>query len=265
MTEACALRGVASRDDLLALTDHDPFVAYDVSPTAHESTWVLGRAVAIRRLRQSRTQTGLSVVGPDDDTHRLLHVLPQLDLSGIDSVSVDRHRQSDLEQAFGDAGHRLSLGGRWDWMWTTTSPPRLPEEDDLTPLDDRADAPDILALHEIGNPTAESQPGEGRSERWVGCREGGTLVAAAAMQRTAGGIPHLCGITVAPSHRGRHLGLAMTATLTRYAVQAEGICSLGMYADNDVARGVYTRLGYRVAHSWSSMRLTLSDQLNTPA
>ncbi len=260
MSTTYDLHRVESRAHLLDLTDHDPFVAHDVPRQSYETAWVAGHAVAIFRMRQSGTQRGISVVGPADDEAVLLRQLPSVvDLRDIDTISVDRDRLALLTRSFDGSGWSCGPGGDWDWLWTTTEPPRISQEDDLALLDDLRDAPDVLALNEIGNPSAESQPGEGRSERWVGLREGGALVAAAAMQRTAGGIPHLAGITVAPTHRGRHLGLAMTAALTRYAVRTEGICSLGMYADNDVARGLYTRLGYRVAHAWASRRLTPAD------
>lgn len=257
MSTTYDLHSVRSREELLELTDHDPFVAHDVSPRAYETARVAGRAVALFRMRQSGTQRGISVVGPKDDEAMLLARLPgAVDLTTIDTISVDRDRLALLTDSFAGSGWSLGAGGDWDWLWTTREPPKITQEDDLILLDDIKDAPDILALNEIGNPSAESQPGRGRSERWVGLRDDGTLVAAAAMQRTAGGIPHLAGITVAPSHRGRHLGLAMTAALTRYAVHTDGICSLGMYADNSTARGLYARLGYQVAHAWASRRLT---------
>ena len=67
--------------------------------------------------------------------------------------------------------------------------------------------------------------------------------------------PTLSGITVRPSQRGRGLGLAVTAHLTRAAVRASGVCTLGMYSDNDVARRVYHGLGYTGDHLWSSRRV----------
>ena len=58
-----------------------------------------------------------------------------------------------------------------------------------------------------------------------------------------------------PSHRGRGLGLAMTAHLTRLAVGLDGVCTLGMFADNDVARRLYHGLGYVTAHAWCSRQV----------
>ncbi|TWP34873.1 GNAT family N-acetyltransferase [Leekyejoonella antrihumi] len=262
MTTTHDVRRVETHDELLALTDQDPFIRYDVPAGAYDNAWAVGRAVAFPRLRQSHCQLGLTVTGARDDVRALLaFVAGAMDLSDIAAVSVDRALRPDLVAAFADhPTYRIATGGDWEWMWTLAPPPRIPEEDRLIVLDDATDAADVTALNKVGNPSAESRPGEGASERWVGVRDAGTLVAAAAMQRTSGGIPHLTGITVAPSHRGQRLGLAMTAALTRYAVQAEGVCSLGMYSENAVARGLYTRLGYRVAHAWSSRLLVPAVQ-----
>jgi predicted GNAT family acetyltransferase len=65
----------------------------------------------------------------------------------------------------------------------------------------------------------------------------------------------LAGITVHERARGTGLGLAVTARLTREAVAEAGVCTLGMYSRNDVARRLYTGLGYGDTHAWSSRRL----------
>ena len=252
---------VASHRELLDLTDQDPFIRYDVPDGGYENAWAVGHAVAFPRLRQSSNRLGITVTGPHDDAALLLDfVARDMDLTGVAAISVDQDLLPALHTVFVErAGRPLAAGGDWEWMWTHDAPPRLPEEDLLTTLDDSADAADVLALHEIGNPSAESRPGEAVSERWVGVRDHGILVASAAMQRTSGGAPHLTGITVAPSHRGRRLGLAMTAALTRYAVESDGVCTLGMYSDNAVARRLYTGLGYQVAHAWASRRLVSAE------
>ena len=51
------------------------------------------------------------------------------------------------------------------------------------------------------------------------------------------------------------LGLAVSAHLTREAIADEGVCTLGMYSDNAVARRVYHGLGYTGDHLWSSRRI----------
>ena len=47
----------------------------------------------------------------------------------------------------------------------------------------------------------------------------------------------------------------MTAHLTRLAVSADGVCTLGMFASNDVARRLYHGLGYVTAHAWCSRQV----------
>lgn len=255
MTTAFHVRPVSSPEELLAITGQDPFIRFDLPSTTYAGAWSIGDAVAFTRRRQSGTEDGITVTGPHPDVEHLLEfVATEMDLTHVTTVSVDRAAEPLLAQAFRGRRHLID-GGDWDWLWTRTAPAPLPEERLLVLLDDSTDAPDILALNAIGNPSAESRPGEGVSERWVGVRDGGRLVAAAATQRTGGGIPHLTGITVAPSHRGRHLGRAMTAALTRHAVRTEGVCTLAMYADNQIARALYTGLGYQVAHAWASRRL----------
>ncbi len=86
-------------------------------------------------------------------------------------------------------------------------------------------------------------------------RHDGRLVACAVMERNGAGRPHLAGITVHPSRRGLGLGRAMTAHLTRLAVDADGVCTLGMFASNDVARRLYHGLGYVTAHAWCSRQV----------
>jgi predicted GNAT family acetyltransferase len=47
----------------------------------------------------------------------------------------------------------------------------------------------------------------------------------------------------------------VTAALTRAAVAEAGVCTLSMYSHNDVARRLYTGLGYGRTHAWSSRRV----------
>ena len=56
------------------------------------------------------------------------------------------------------------------------------------------------------------------------------------------------------------MGLNMALRLHRgghevVAVREGGVCTLGMYSHNDVARRLYLGLGYGDVHEWSSRRL----------
>ena len=110
---------------------------------------------------------------------------------------------------------------------------------------DEADLPEIRGLLDVANPRTDARPFELPDQQWVGARdESGRLVACGVREPNVAGWPALSGITVHPDERGTGLGLAVTAYLTREAVRERGVCTLGMYSDNDVARRVYHGLGY---------------------
>ncbi|MGH3327318.1 MAG: GNAT family N-acetyltransferase, partial [Streptomycetales bacterium] len=74
---------------------------------------------------------------------------------------------------------------------------------------------------------------------------GGRLVACGADTASPAGVAHLAPIATLPEARGRGLGTAVTAWMTRRVLADEPLCTLAMYADNDGARRLYRRLGYR--------------------
>lgn len=234
------------------LFPEDPFLRWDVARPHLTPVWAGGGAIAFQRQSHTRAVRGISLFGRDGDVPALLDaVLADLPVT-VNGMSVERRFLPLLEDRLGD---RIAGGGDWDWMWTTSAPPVLDAEADLVELDDARDAAEIIALNTIGSPTAESDPGSGRTEVWLGARVHGTLVAAGAIHRTPGGAPHLAGIVVDPRMRGRGLGVAVTAALTRRAIAGDGVCTLGMYADNDRARSIYLGLGFTVARAWASRRL----------
>lgn len=241
--------------ELHELFPDDPFLRWDLARPHLSNIWTYGDAVAFQRHSHSRHIHGVSLLGGDDVPQLLDAVLADLPPE-INGLAVERRFLPVLHDRL---GIRLGAGGDWDWMWTEQAPPPVPAEDVLVELDDTSDAADIHALNEIGNPAAESEPGTGRTTLWLGIRETGALVAAGAIHLTPGGAPHLAGIVVDPRMRGRGLGVAVTAGLTRRAIAEHGVCTLGMYADNDRARAIYAGLGFRVARAWASRRLLPDD------
>ena len=132
-------------------------------------------------------------------------------------------------------------------MSTHTTPPQLAQEPLLVDLGP-GDLGEVKALLAVENSRTDARPGERSNERWVGARDAtGALVACGVCEDGPGGYPELAGITVRPTSGGRGW-VAVTARLTREAVTEVGVCTLGMYADNAVARRVYHRLGYRTVH-----------------
>ena len=139
----------------------------------------------------------------------------------------------------------------WDFRWLPEPPPVQAGEDLVVP--DVPDA-DVRALLELSSPRASALPGDAAVRRWWGVPdEDGRLVACAADTSAATGVGHLSSIAVDPAARGRGLGKAVTAALTR-ALFADGcdVVTLGMYADNAPGRALYDALGFRDEHRFSS-------------
>ena len=147
-----------------------------------------------------------------------------------------------------------SRGGEWDWLWTRHAPPVVPGEEHVVLLDPsvRDEAEAFLTAH---SPRTHGQPFAREGQLWVGVRDPGTgaLVAVLGAVSRARPVPQPSLASPWP-RRGAvsGWGAAVTAHLTRLAVDATGACALGMFADNDVARRLYERLGYTTGMEWTS-------------
>jgi GNAT superfamily N-acetyltransferase len=234
----------------LRASGDSPFVRYDVPEAMDSAGWERGAAVALTRRTHTRRK-GLLVMGPPDDAGALVGALVQVrglpgDLRGV-TVARDSF---EAVEAHLPSGERSD----WEWMCTSTPPEPVALEEELTALS-TADLPAITALLELANPGTDARPFQHPGQTWVGVRDGDRLVACGVEEPGVSGWPVLSGITVHPDARGQGLGLAVTARLTRQAVRRTGVCTLGMYSHNAVARRVYLGLGYGDVHEWSSRRL----------
>ncbi|MDP9436340.1 MAG: GNAT family N-acetyltransferase, partial [Actinomycetota bacterium] len=98
---------------------------------------------------------------------------------------------------------------------------------------------------------------------WVGVRDRATggLLAVAADTSGATGVGHLSSIAVHPAARGRRLGTAVTAGLTRRLFDGGAdLVTLGMYADNTAGRALYDGLGWRDEHRFTSGALLVRSR-----
>ena len=116
------------------------------------------------------------------------------------------------------------------------------------------DHPALAALIEDAFPTASSRPGDPAIVDWYGIHEGERLVACGA-DRSRSDVGFLAGLTVAPDRRGRGLGAALTAGMTRALLIRYDHVALGVYADNVGALRLYRRLGFTGALQRSSVWL----------
>jgi ribosomal protein S18 acetylase RimI-like enzyme len=245
------LQQIATHADLLQATEDSTFVRYDL-PTPLEGTgYVRGGAVAVPRRTHARG-LGLLVMGPSADVGQLVGTMVADGVLPPDLRSVTVQRD-----ALGAVATHLPLtdGNDWEWLCIQQEPSQVPAEPGLVGLDDR-DLDDVRRLLDVANPNTDARPFELPGQHWAGIRiPSGELVACGVREANLAGWPVLFGISVHPDHRGTGLGLAVTAYLTRAAVRERGVCTLGMYSHNDVARRLYLGLGYGDVHQWSSRRL----------
>lgn len=250
------MRPVLSHAELLQLSDDDPWVRWGLPSTLPAPAWFDGRVVLVPRLgaRPGFWVTPLSGPATADAIRSALTWLRDsghLDSFGAAAVSVP---QEHLAVAQGTLD--LGQGGDWEWMWTMTAPPLDPRESLLVELDDSADAEEIADFSRAHNSRVWTEVGVGRVHGWLGLRDAdGRLIAVGGTEVEDSGVPHLAGIVTARDRRSQGLGSVISAALTRVVLDEHGVCTLGMFSDNEVARRLYHRLGYRTARRWSSRRL----------
>lgn len=241
-------------DALLEASGQHPVVVLDVGRGAPMPAWEArtpggGTAIAFAR-RSDHGVPGASVLG-DADAVALLVADDRVRtwFAAGDFRHLGRPREvDDVVEAHLPVG---PVAGDWEWMWTRTLPPAVPHEDRVERLVP-GDREELSAFLEAASPRTHGQPFARPDQRWVGVREAGRIVACGVSEPSTAGTPTLAGIAVEPALRGSGLGAAVTAELTREAVARTGACALGMYSDNDVARRLYHRLGYRTEVEWRS-------------
>ncbi|MBQ1073899.1 GNAT family N-acetyltransferase [Micromonospora sp. C31] len=87
-----------------------------------------------------------------------------------------------------------------------------------------------------------------QSPRWIGRT-------ATSSDGGRGDVGFLAGLTVAPDRRGRGLGAALTAAMTRALLSRHDTVALGVYSVNVAAIRLYRRLGFTGALARSSVQL----------
>ena len=248
------LREISTPDGLVAATGAHPVVVLDVGDGFVPPAFAVGDAAdgaAIFHRRSDHGVPGSAALGTASGLAVLLDdpaVRSWVVGGGNRHLSVPRGLMPVAQERL-DLGDR---GGEWDWMWTRTEPGEVLLEERVEGLhpSDRDEMVDFLEVH---SPRTHGQPFARPAQHWVGVRDDdGALVALGCSEPCQSGTPTLAGIAVATDSRGKGWGAAVTAHLTRAAVRDTGACALGMFADNDVARRLYHRLGYRTGMTWTS-------------
>ncbi|MCE1179608.1 MAG: GNAT family N-acetyltransferase [Micrococcales bacterium] len=263
------LRLLTTRDEVLTATTDDPFVDLSLPPADGLRATALGPAVALEcgSDDDGRWLWVLSP-GPAATTGLLAALVAETDwltpagsAEPFGEVSVPRHSATAARALLTDKGIAIGPPAEWEWMHTRTAPPPQPGEGDLVELHE-SDRDRILAILSEHSPRTFARPFEHDRQLWLAAVEPGqapsnpaTLVAVGCADHTLHGIRRLEGIATRPDRRGRGLGAAITAALTRRGLDERGACVLEMFSDNETARRVYHRLGYTTDHEWTTAAL----------
>ncbi|MGN9812994.1 GNAT family N-acetyltransferase [Micromonospora sp. BQ11] len=242
---ADALEG---RDAILAATGHHPYARFALWHDDQPRGWRRGDAVGWL-LPDGQGPAG-AVIGAPEPAVDLV-----ADLVADGALGPDRWLHlPHLDPALLAGRIAVDLHHEWDFLWATAAPPHQPEEERVVRLTD-ADHPALTALIDSSFPSTTSRPDDPRIVDWYGIRDGDRLVACGA-DRSRGDIGFVAGLTVAPDRRGRGLGAALTAGMTRALSARHDTVALGVYTDNVDAIRLYRRLGYTGTLGRTSVHLT---------
>lgn len=207
---------------------------------------------------------GLFGVGSTEDVAEALTSIVEsgeLAGSGVRYATISRGAVELLAPEDRGALGLAGAGSSWDWMWTDT----LLRVDDHSAAERLPLGPqttdEIREFLSRGHPTAGTGPDDPRLIGWWVVREAGRLHAAVGAIRLAPGMaPHLVSLGVDPGVRGRGLAGVVLAAAVADCLEVRPVhgppsVSLGLYADNEVARRVYLRLGFELHHRFTSWRL----------
>jgi ribosomal protein S18 acetylase RimI-like enzyme len=239
---------VEGRAAIVAASGDDVCVRSSTPLDDHLAGWVLGPGVAW--LTRSRRRAGagwLTVVAGPESVPALVQAALDEKGAGLAGLTIPADALPLLAVELRPPDYNL-----WEWFSTETPPP-LQRGEEAVAWGGPEDEPDIVALLDADSPRHSSRPGDFDVLRWCVVRENGQLVACAALTEHVPGVPHLASIVTRSDQRGRGLGRAVTAWITRQILR-DGAprVTLGMYSDNDVARRVYLSLGYQRAYEFAS-------------
>jgi predicted GNAT family acetyltransferase len=106
------------------------------------------------------------------------------------------------------------------------------------------DVPDILDLVDLTQP-GPFQPRTIEMGQYLGLRQDGHLVAMAGERFHLTGFCEISGVCTHPDYRGRGYGSALTTLVAEGILERQETPFLHLAPSNDIARKLYTKLGFR--------------------
>lgn len=242
-----ALTLLGSAAEVLLATGHDPFARGSLRRPVLRG-WLGPGAVAWVGTDAEERVPYLSALGRPEPVGALVaELLPEL--PPRQRVTLPRGAAAFLPAWVG-----VQDGGEWDFRWLPAPPPVQDAEPLVQPDVDEVAVKAVLSRT---SPRASALPGDAAVRRWWGVPDpDGGLLACAADTSAVTGVGHLSSIATVPQARGRGLGKAVTARVSRALFEAGcDVVTLGLYADNSLGRALYDALGFRDGHRFTSGRL----------
>lgn len=232
----------------------DPFLRWQIDLSLPTAAFRCGAAVGwLTPFERPPLRTWLDIIGPVEDAAALIAaVYPDREAHVLRGMTVPTGSHLLVP------GLRLDPPHDWEWMWTDAAPPVQPGEEQVAwlPALDDGEAESLTAFLNEHSPRHSAKPGDAEVVAWAGIRDDRGWAAVVAHTRNDAGMPHLASVVTRCDLRGRGLGAAVTAWVTRQLLaDGQPVVTLGMYADNDVARRMYQRLGFHDDHFFTSGRL----------
>ena len=220
----------------------DPYLRWEPHAQEYRQVVVDGDHVGWTHAGRTPGEVWATVLG--EDVVRVVAVLEALDVvDRYDGITVHDAVHSRLPEWF-----RMPEFGHWSfWILEATDLPRNHRATALS-MDD----PRIAPL--LGHSTsAEFFPGDPRIVRWFGVVEDGELLSVAGQLHGVDASAWIVSVCTHPDARGRGLA-ADPCTAVIEAAEADGAPAvwLEMYAQNESARRLYRRLGFREAGRYCS-------------
>jgi ribosomal protein S18 acetylase RimI-like enzyme len=246
-----SMRELHTLDDLRAATS-DPLARWagqallpTFPGTGH--AWAHGAAVGVHAPGLNRRDRFV-LSGPAEDVAVILR--GQLREHG---PSLNPLVSSDLSEALRELLPDVVEQASFGWMQRAG---QLPGTTGVRWLGEH-ELDDAEALLRKANPGSYVWPNEPAARRWAGVHVDGTLVAVGADAWSSPDVGFLAGVATHPDHRGRGLSTAICTFVASALLAEHGTCALMVDADNDIAIGLYGRLGFR----YRSVTILLPDEV----